>query len=202
MVGTKIQERHQCGLRLEAQLTGRAESAVEGFALPQDTLCSACAPQHGSHVNAFFWKLKKEEAGTDGLLRYTIQKREYQRRNGLWQGCNGSRPQMTLNCNSHTLTHKRIVIGTGTSGTPRRCWNGTVNQTVDPAHGSSGTGAPGRKTRTALRLKHRQCVSKTMKKRHPCSQSRCSPGSFYRGVFWRCEREDHDAGSNKEQISA
>ena len=28
--GTKTQERHLCGPRLEAQLTGRAESAIEG----------------------------------------------------------------------------------------------------------------------------------------------------------------------------
>ena len=74
--GTKIQERHLCGPRLEAQLTGRAESAVEGCRPGWlstehgvETLLrflrTHCAnlelPDMGSHLQAFFYKLKRKK---------------------------------------------------------------------------------------------------------------------------------------------
>ena len=74
--GTKIQERYLCGPRLEAQLTGRAESAVEGCRpswLSTEhgvetllrflrTHCAKLAlPDMGSHLQAFFYKLKRKK---------------------------------------------------------------------------------------------------------------------------------------------
>ena len=90
--GTKIQECYLCGPRLEAQLTGRAESAVEDMqarlavpgawrgntaALPQDTLCQDCTPRHGLSLTGFFYKLKRKKYEPMASL-YTIQKRMHQ----------------------------------------------------------------------------------------------------------------------------
>ena len=72
--GTKIQERYHSGPRLEAQLTGRAESAVEkcGWlsheygmetfaALSQDTLRQACITRHGILPAGVLLQVKKEK---------------------------------------------------------------------------------------------------------------------------------------------
>ena len=72
--------------------------------------------------------------------------------------------RMTQKPNGPTIPHGRIMTGTGTSGTTR-CWSGTV-----ALSGPGGIGAPGRKTGTALEMKHRQRVSKIMKKRRLSSQ--------------------------------
>ena len=82
------------------------------------------------------------------------------------------------------------------------CWNGTVTLKLDPVHGSVGIGALGRKPGTAPGMKHKQRVSKALKKHHLCSQGLCPPGAFYRRVVWRQEREEHDTGRNWEQTSA
>ena len=42
------------------------------------------------------------------------------------------------------------MTGTGTSGTPRRCWSGKVTLKVEPVHGACGIGALGRTSGTAL----------------------------------------------------
>ena len=42
--------------------------------------------------------------------------------------------------------------------------------------------------RIALGPKHRQCASKSMKKRHHCSHSLSSPGSFYKKCLEASER--------------
>ena len=73
--GTKIQERYLCGPRLEAQLTGRAESAVEGCrpgwlshvawniaALSLRThIAKLALPDMGSHLQEFIYKLKRKK---------------------------------------------------------------------------------------------------------------------------------------------
>ena len=71
--GTKIQERYHSGPRLEAQLTGRAESAVEkcgwlsheyGMETLLRFLRTHCAklasPDMGSYLQEFFYKLKRK----------------------------------------------------------------------------------------------------------------------------------------------
>ena len=45
------------------------------------------------------------------------------------------RIQMAQNCTNHTVLLRRIMTGTGTKGTPRRCWSGTVTLKVEAVHG-------------------------------------------------------------------
>ena len=169
-----------CGPKLEA-LTERAESAVAGCRpgwlsqehgvetpLPHDTLCQACAPRHGVSPSGTLLRTGKEGARTDGQLGCTVPKTSTPQSGELWQGYNGRRPQMTRNRTNHAISHRRAMPGIGTSGTPRQCWHGTVTLKVVPVHGLGGIG-----------MKHRQCVSKSMKKRHLCSQSLCSLGFFH-----------------------
>ena len=74
--GTKEQERFLCGTRLEAQLTGRAEGAIEkcrpewlfmkhGVEMLVRFLKNHCAklalPDVGSHLQGFFYKLKRKK---------------------------------------------------------------------------------------------------------------------------------------------
>ena len=74
--GRKEQERYLCGPRLEAQITGRAEAAVEGCRpgwLSKEhgvkillcflkTRCAKLAlPDTGSHLQELFFKLKREQ---------------------------------------------------------------------------------------------------------------------------------------------
>ena len=87
---------------------------------PQDTL------------SAFFYKLKKkryEPMATWGTETSTSQ---------LWQGCNILRQQMTRNCISTEI---------GSSGTRRKCWNGTDILMQVPMHGPGGKEVPGKETK-------------------------------------------------------
>ena len=121
--GAQIQARYLRGSRLEAQLTGRAESAVvwcrPGWLLQERgvetllpffrTLCAQHAlGEMGSHFQAFFNKSKKEEARTDDQLVCTIQERVHHCQTGFERL---QRVGMTQNCTSRTHPHRMIMIG-------------------------------------------------------------------------------------------
>ena len=74
--GTEKQERYLCGPRLEAQLTGRAESAVEGcrpgwlshqhgvqtlLRFVRTDCAKLALPDMGSHLQEVFYKFKREK---------------------------------------------------------------------------------------------------------------------------------------------
>ena len=46
------------------------------------------------------------------------------------------------------------MTGTGTNGTPRKCWHGTVALKLDPVRGPGVVGVPGRKPGTGHDMKH------------------------------------------------
>ena len=212
---SRKKERYLCGPRLEAQLIGRAEAAVEGcrpgwFSKEHGveillrflkTQCAKLAlPDIGSHLQGFFLMLKRKKYEPVGVQdsEMSTPRSEEQLRD-----CDVLRSRKTWTGNGQMLYHRGIWIGRGMTVIQRKWWNGALFQRPTQTHGQVGTGVSGRKPATTTGMEHRRSASKISKKYHSCFSSLFSRGSSCRRKDWRPEgeREKHESGGNGEQIS-
>ena len=99
------------------------------------THCAKLAlPDMGFHLQAFFDKLQGKMY--EPVAKYTK----------VWRAW---AHQITKNCTNHTTCYKRIMTGTGTNGTPKRCWSGTAPLQVEPVHRRGGFGSSWKETRNS-----------------------------------------------------
>ena len=171
--GTKIQERYLCGPGLEAQLTGRAESAVEGCRPGWlstehgvETLLrffrTRCAkltlPDMGSHLQASFYKLKRKKY--EPMATWSTRYR-----------------------NEYTKVRRALARLQRTESP-----DDTEVMQI-PIHGPVGIGTPGRQTSATPGVKQQHSVLKIMMKHHLCFLNRCLHGFFSTRADSRQERE-------------
>ena len=165
------------GPRLEAQLTGRAESAVEG-----------CKPgwlstEHGVETLLRFLRTHCAKLAIPDMgSQSTRYRNEYTKvRRAL------ARLQRTESPDDTEVLHLYF------SPQEDQLWNWSERSSeggVDeiPIHGPGGIGTPGRQTGAAAGMKQQHCVLKIMTKHHLCFLSRCLPGFFSKRVDSRQER--------------